>query len=136
MNKQFAIHQWIALSKLLAFAHDPRLADSQQTEMKVRCLERWKIATVKRRPVPWPLMASKLSPVIHELLGDREKVKSQNMLPKECMCQWRTDWCTSHHLSENDRSVDSRIVLVCGTPSMSTVSMPSKPVIIIFSWKI
>ncbi|TPP62760.1 Cap-specific mRNA (Nucleoside-2'-O-)-methyltransferase 1 [Fasciola gigantica] len=130
MNKQFAIHQCIALSKLLAFAHDPRLVDSQQTEMKVGCLERWKIATVERRPVPWPLMTCNRSPVIHELLGDKEKVKSLNMLPKEYMCQWRTDWCTSHHLSEIDRLVDSRIVLVCGTPSMSAGSIPSKPMLI------
>ncbi|KAA0197197.1 Cap-specific mRNA (Nucleoside-2'-O-)-methyltransferase 1 [Fasciolopsis buskii] len=130
MNKEFATRQCIALSKLLAFAHDPRLTDSHQAEMKIGCLKRWKIPAIERRPVPWPLMSCNRSTVIHELLGDKEKMKSLNMLPKEYLCHLRTEWYTVLHLSAIGDLIDSRIALICGTPSWSTGSVPSKPMLV------
>ncbi|VDP89107.1 unnamed protein product [Echinostoma caproni] len=103
MNKEFAIQQCIALSKLLAFAHDPRLTDSRQTELKIACLERWK---------------------------DKERLKSLNMLPKDYYCQYRTERFNNRHLAMLDYLIESRIALVCGSPSMFTATGPSEPMLI------
>lgn len=57
-------------------------------------------------------------------------MKSLNMLPKEYLCHLRTEWYTVLHLSAIGDLIDSRIALICGTPSWSTGSVPSKPMLV------
>ncbi|CAH8491358.1 unnamed protein product [Schistosoma mattheei] len=69
MNEDFAKHQCIALSKLLAFSQDHSLTEKRQDELYRTCLEKWKIPITERRPVPWPLLSANRSPIIRRLLG-------------------------------------------------------------------
>uniref|UniRef100_A0A5K4F8I5 Cap-specific mRNA (nucleoside-2'-O-)-methyltransferase 1 n=1 Tax=Schistosoma mansoni TaxID=6183 RepID=A0A5K4F8I5_SCHMA len=83
MNEDFAKHQCVALSKLLAFSQNHNLTETRQDELYKACLEKWKIPITERRPVPWPLLSTNRSAIIRRLLGDlSEHVFSQNGLRK------------------------------------------------------
>ncbi|KAF5403251.1 Ribosomal RNA large subunit methyltransferase J, partial [Paragonimus heterotremus] len=130
MNQEFAQAECVALSKLLTFAHNLQLSESRQSELKTECLERWKIGSYDRKPVPWPITSANRSVVIHSVLGDREMLKSLNMLPKEYCPNPRVRSCSEASLSQLDYFIPSRIALVCAAPSMSASSELSQPMLI------
>ncbi|VDQ02854.1 unnamed protein product [Trichobilharzia regenti] len=65
-----AEHECIALSKLIAFSQDPNLIEERQIGLHKLCLEKWKVPVTERRLIPWPLLSTNRSAVIHGLLGD------------------------------------------------------------------
>ncbi|CAH8501836.1 unnamed protein product [Schistosoma haematobium] len=130
MNEDFAKHQCIALSKLLAFSQDHSLTEKRQDELYRTCLEKWKIPITERRPVPWPLLSANRSPIIRRLLGDSENLTSLNTLPSEYRANIRLTPFTNANLNNLDILYHSRIALVCGNPSITSTSEPAQAMFI------
>ncbi|CAH8293972.1 unnamed protein product, partial [Schistosoma turkestanicum] len=130
MNEDFAEHQCVALSKLLTFSQNPQLMEDRQMELYKACLEKWQIPTIERSSIPWPLLSINRSAIIHGLLGDNEHCTSPNMLPSEYRPNIRLTQFTHAHLHHLDTLRDSRIVLICGNPSIAYNSEPAQSMFI------
>ncbi|KAK4469623.1 hypothetical protein MN116_006609 [Schistosoma mekongi] len=130
MNEDFAEHQCVALSKLIAFSQDHNLVEDRQVDLYKACLEKWKIPTAERRSAPWPLLSINRSAVIHGLLGDSENFTSLNMLPSDYRPNMRLSSFTNTHLNNLDILCSNRIVLVCGKPSITSTSEPAQSMFI------
>ncbi|CAL8091464.1 unnamed protein product [Calicophoron daubneyi] len=129
-NEEMIVDQCIALSKLLAFIHDPRLSEPRQIEVKKSCMAKWKMGTRERGPVPWPIMSANHSAVIHEILGDKERLTSLNPVPVQYRPNLREERCTSGHLARIDYLFGSHIVLVTGSPATTACSAAAERMLI------
>lgn len=129
-NEEFAQSQCVALSKLLTFASNPNLSEPGQLELKGECLEKWRLSSIERQPRPWPLMSANAPPLIHQLLGDREKTKKLNALPPDFCPGNRMSFVPSVHVDEISHLVRSRIALLCASPLKLASHELSSPMLI------
>ncbi|VDD81911.1 unnamed protein product [Mesocestoides corti] len=69
-NDKIAENQCIYLTKLLTYAQDATLEDTNQKSIRDACLAKWKVPSVERHSVPWPLWPSNIHKVLDSIIGN------------------------------------------------------------------
>uniref|UniRef100_A0A5K3F1B7 Cap-specific mRNA (nucleoside-2'-O-)-methyltransferase 1 n=1 Tax=Mesocestoides corti TaxID=53468 RepID=A0A5K3F1B7_MESCO len=130
-NDKIAENQCIYLTKLLTYAQDATLEDTNQKSIRDACLAKWKVPSVERHSVPWPLWPSNIHKVLDSIIGNFPRTFSPELLPDDLKRPSKVPAFSPADLYRRDFNQLSMLALVLAAPHLNGSNELPRPMMVL-----